>query len=115
MEGITTQEVGRYMVIEFHTPSLMDPVKLTEMGESLYRLVDLEDRRCLILDFEQVQYVSSQFVGILMMLHKKLSKLPKSRLILCSLGPRIAELLRITNLNKVLEIRPSQKEAIADR
>jgi anti-anti-sigma factor len=115
MEGITTQELGRYIVVEFHTPSLMDPVKLTEIGESLYRLVDLEDRRCLVLDFEEVQYVSSQFVGILMGLHKRLSKLPKSRLICCSVGPRIAELLKITRLDKVLEIRPSQKEAVADR
>src|SRR5262245_57163019 len=54
------QQVEKFTVIEFRNPSLMDPIELEQIGQSLYRLVDAEDRRRLVLDFEKVQYLSSQ-------------------------------------------------------
>jgi anti-sigma B factor antagonist len=115
MDGLTIQQVGAYTVVEFHTPSLMDPMKLEDVGASFYHLVDNEDRRWVILDFERVEYVSSQFIGILLTMQKKLAKLPKSKLVVCGVGPWLAELLKITRLDKVLKLRATQKEAVAER
>jgi anti-sigma B factor antagonist len=109
---LTVGSVEKFTVVEFKTPSLMDPLDLQNIGEALYRLVDDQDKRLLILDFEQVEYISSQAIGILLTLHKKLAALSNSKLILCGVGERLAELLRITRLDKVLTIKPSQKEAV---
>jgi anti-sigma B factor antagonist len=109
---LTIQPIEKYTVVEFRTPSLMDPAVLENIATAIYRLVDVEDRRQIILDFEKVQYLSSQALGILMALRKKMEKLPHSSLVLCGVGPKLMELIKITRLDKLLQIKPSQKEAV---
>jgi anti-anti-sigma factor len=108
----TVQQVEKFTVIEFRNASLMDPIELEQIGQSLYRLVDAEDRRKLVLDFERVQYLSSQAIGIILTLNKKLGALNNSKLVLCGIGPRLQELLKITRLDRLLTIKPSQREAV---
>jgi anti-sigma B factor antagonist len=112
MSHFNIQQEGPHTVVEFITPSLMDPMELEKIAQQLYGLVDDEDRRSIILDFEQVAYLSSQAISVLLALQKKLAPLPRSRLILCGVGARLMELLRITRLDRVLTIRPSQQEAL---
>ena len=61
----TVSTVEKYTVIELRLPSLMDPIVLDEIAKELYRLVDEEDRRRIILDFEKVEYMPSMAIGIL--------------------------------------------------
>ncbi len=107
--------VGDFTIVEFRLASLMDPLDLERIGEMLYDLVDRKDRRLLILDFETVQFLSSQAIGILLTLNKKLSKLKNSKLVLCGVGPRLMELIKITRLERVLTIKPTQKEALGQK
>jgi anti-sigma B factor antagonist len=109
---LTITEIEKYTVIEFRTPSLMDPAVLEAIGQAVYRLVDAEDRRLLVLDFERVEYLSSQAIGIVLTLNKKLAKLKHTSLVLCGVGPKLMELIKITRLDKVLKIKASQKEAV---
>ena len=113
LQPMAIQPTGTVMIVEFKQPSLMDPIVLEASGKRLNSLVDDEDQRKLLLDFERVQYLSSQAIGILLTLKKKLDALPHSRLVLCGIQPRLAELLRITRLDKVLTIKPTQKEGLA--
>ena len=106
------QQIKEYTVVEFRTASLMDPIELERIGKSIYRLVEEEDRRKILLDFERVTFISSQAIGIVMNVRKKLLALPHSKLVLCGVGPRIMEVLKLVGLLKVLTIRPSQHEAI---
>ncbi len=108
----TVQPIEKFTVVEFKTPSLMDAMMLEEIGKELYRLVDEEDRRRLILDFEKVQYLSSQAIGIVLTLNKKLGALKNSKFVLCGVGPKLMELLKITRLDRILTIKPSQREAV---
>jgi len=105
-------KVEKWTVVEFRTPNLMDPPVLESIQTDLLRLVEIEDRRQVVLDFEKVQYVSSQAIGIVIHMHKKLSGLPHSKLVLCSVPPKIMELLRILRLDKLLKIVPTQREAV---
>ncbi len=109
---LTIQPIKKFTVVEFRTPSLMDPLELQAIGDALYHLIDAQDKRLIILDFSKVEFLSSQAIGILLTMNKKLAALPNSKLILCGVGARLAELLRITRLDKLLTIKPSQKEAI---
>ncbi len=108
----TIQTIDKYCVVEFRTASLMDPLVLEDIGKSLYHLVDVEDRRMMVLDFERVQYLSSQAIGIILTLNKKLSALKHNSFVLCGVGPKLLELLKITRLDKVLKVVPTQKEAV---
>ncbi len=108
----TVQKVEKYSVVEFRTNSLMNASELEQIATDLYRLVDEEDRRYLILDFEKVKYLSSQAIGIVLTLHKKLSKLKHTSFVLCGVGPTLMQLLKITRLDRVLKVKASQKEAV---
>jgi anti-sigma B factor antagonist len=105
------QTIDDYTVIEFITPSLMDPLVLESTAQALYKIVDEEDHRKIIMDFEKVQYLSSQAIGIVLAMHKKLNSLKDSRLVLCSVGPKLMELIRLTRLDRLLTIKPTQREA----
>jgi anti-sigma B factor antagonist len=104
--------VEKFTVVEFKTSSLMDPIELQNISDALYKVVDEQDKRLIILDFEQVQYISSQAIGIILTMNKKLAALKNSKLILCGIGPRLMELLKITRLDKILTITPTQQEAV---
>ena len=110
--AFTTQQHEKFTVIEFQIQSLMDPVELEKIAAELYRLIDAEDRRRIILDFERVKYLSSQAIGIIMNMHRKLAALPRSKLVLCSINPALQQLLKITSLDKLLTVKASQKEAV---
>jgi len=107
----TVQQVDKFTVVEFKNPSLMDPLELEAIGQQLYKLVDEQDKRKIVLDFEKVQYLSSQAIGIVLTMNKKLGGLSNSKLVLCGVGPRLLELLKITRLDRLLTIKPTQREA----
>lgn len=113
MSRFTVQQVRDATVVEFLSPSLMDPVELESIAQELYRLIDEQDRRRIVLDFEKVQYLSSQAIGILLAMQRKLSGLSGSRLLLCGVGARLMELLRITRLDRVLTVKATQEDALA--
>src|SRR5271170_5607225 len=71
-EYIVTR-IDKANVVEFRVASLMDALVLEEIGVNLNKMVDEEDRRIMILDFARVEYMSSQAIGLVIALHRKLS------------------------------------------
>jgi anti-anti-sigma factor len=59
-----------------------------------------------------VQFLSSQAIGIILTMNKKLMPLKSSKLVLCGVGPKLMELLKITRLDRLLTIKPTQREAL---
>jgi anti-sigma B factor antagonist len=108
----TVSQIDKFTIVEFRTPSLMDQIELENIGQSLYQLVDEQDHRVIVLDFEKVEYLSSQAIGIVLTMNKKLSALKNSKLILCGVGERLMQLIKITRLDRILTIKPSQREAV---
>lgn len=106
------QKIDEFTVVEFRIPSLMDAQLIEQIGQSLYKLVDEQDRRKLILDFSNVQYLSSSAIGFVLNLNKKLKDLKYSKFILCGVGEKLMQLIKITRLDKLLIIKPTQKEAL---
>jgi anti-sigma B factor antagonist len=112
MARVTVNPYKSCVVIEIVTPSLLDTTELGALGADLYRLVDEQDHRRLVLDFGQVQYISSQAIGILANLHRKTAALKGGLLVLCNLSPRLLELLKIVKFDKLIAIKATQVEAI---
>ena len=110
----TVRQAGKFTVVEFQTPSLMNPLELERIGGGLFKLVDEEKRDRLVLDFAKVQYLSSQAIGIILTLNKKLAASPAGggRLVLCGVGPQLMQLLKITRLDRILTIKADQKDAV---
>ena len=111
----TVRQAGKHTVVEFQTPSLMNPQELERVGSSLFHLVDQEKRDHVVLDFAKVKYLSSQAIGIILTLNKKLSggAAGGENLVLCGVGPQLMQLLKITRLDRILTIKNTQQEAVA--
>lgn len=109
--GYTINAVDAWTVVEFRRTSLMDPQELEVMSTNLKALVAEQDKRHLIVDFEKVEYLSSQALGMIIALKKEIDAL-KGKLILCAINDKLKQLLSIVRLDRVLTIKPSQREAI---
>jgi anti-sigma B factor antagonist len=106
------RQQGGYTVVEFQTDSLTHPLEIERIGQALYRLVEQDGKRSLLLDFTPVKYLSSQAIGIILTLNKKLSQFENSAVVLCGVGPQLMQLLKITRLDQLLKIAPTQAEAL---
>lgn len=101
-----------HTVVDFQTESLMNPRDVEQVGQGLYRLVDEQNARQVLLDFTRVKYLSSQAIGIILTLNKKLSQFKGATLTLCGVGQTLLQLLKITRLDKILKVVPTQAEAL---
>ena len=112
----TVQQSGAHTVVEFQTPSLMSPQELEQIGAGLFKLVDGDKPERVVLDFAKVKYLSSQAIGIILTLNKLLTGTSAGgpNLVLCGIGPQLMQLLKITRLDRILTIKPTQAEALAD-
>ena len=106
---------GNHTVVEFQTPSLMNPQELERVNASLSQVLEEAPSPRLVLDFAKVKYLSSQAIGIILTLNKKLGGTAAggSQLTLCGVGPQLMQLLKITRLDRILTIKNTQQEAVA--
>ena len=101
-----------YTIVDFTTESLMNPLELESIGQALYQLVDTSKPQKLLLDFQRVKYLSSQAVGIILTLNKKIGQTEGASITLCGVGPSLLQLLKITRLDKILTIKPTLADVI---
>jgi anti-sigma B factor antagonist len=73
--------------------------------------VDEGGRRKLLLNFGNVEFMSSAALGKLIALHKKLQGV-SGRLILCNIDPGIKEVFEITKLDKFFNIKDEEQAAL---
>jgi len=90
--------------------NLVGPKLTPEANEPLYGLVENEGQR-LLLDLSNVRFLSSNALGILVSLKKKIDA-AGGRLRLCCLEPDLLELLRVTMLDRIFEVFDSRQDAL---
>jgi hypothetical protein len=67
------------------------------------------------VDVGRAQFISSPAIGILLTLNKRLAAAPPGTagLILCGVGRKLLDRLKISKLGRLLTIKPTRKEALA--
>ena len=90
---------------------LLDEENTQVLGEQLFRLVDSQGKRKVLLNFENVAFVSSGALGKLFTLNKKLQA-AGGKLVMCKIGKEILEVFEVTKLDKVFSIYPDQYTAL---
>lgn len=98
-------------VVEFADRKILEEVSITEIGEQLGRLVDAHPRIKLLLDFSQVEHLSSAALGMLITLRTKVDS-GQGQLKLSSIKPQIYEVFKITQLYKLFDIQDTAAEAM---
>lgn len=79
--------------------------------ESIMSVIEQAGRINLILDFRNVEFLSSAVLGLLIRISKKIYE-RDGRLKLCNISPRIHEIFKITRLTKIFDIHADVESAI---
>jgi anti-sigma B factor antagonist len=108
---IDVEEIGDVTVARFVDRKILDETNIQIVGNQLFTLVDDEGRRKIVLDFNNVEYLSSAALGKLITLDKKV-KANGGKLRLCSVRPEIYEVFAITRLNKLFDMYDDQEKAL---
>ena len=104
---LEVEDVGDIAVVNFVDKKILDEQNIQMIGDDLFRLVDELGRRKVLLNFGNVEFMSSAALGKLITLHRKLQAV-QGKLVLCNIAKSIMEIFEITKLNKMFTIAPDQ-------
>src|SRR5271154_6373217 len=99
-------------IVEFTNSKIIDELNIVEIGQTLTSLIDEAPNPKLLLDFGQVDHLSSAALGMLINANGKI-KGKNGQLRLANIKPQIYEVFLITKLNKLFYIHPTRQEALA--
>jgi len=99
-------------VVEFADRKILEELSIQEIGEELQQVVESEPSIKLLLNFKNVDHLSSAALGMLITLNKKVKE-QNGTLKLSDINRQIFEVFKITRLNRVFEIHETAEEALA--
>ena len=105
------EQIDGVTVVSFVDTKIVTEENIQEVGDQLYSLVEAEGHRQILLNFENVQYLSSAALGKLINLKKKVGVV-KGKLKLCCIHPDLMEVFKITRLDQVFEIYDTEQAAL---
>jgi anti-sigma B factor antagonist len=98
-------------VVEFSDRKILEELSIREIEDQLFNLIKGQDAIKLLLNFKNVEHLSSAALGMLINLEKEVSR-NKGKLVLSDINPQIYEVFRITRLNKMFEIHETAAQAL---
>lgn len=90
-------------LVTFHDTEILEEGSITALEKSIMPVVEKARRQNMLLDFSNVQYMSSAFLGLLVKIHKRICE-RGGQLELCNIDPQIYKVFKITQLDKVFNI-----------
>lgn len=108
---LEVETIGDVTVVNFIDRKILDEQNIQIIGEQLFSLVEQEQCKKLLLNFQNVEYLSSAALGKLITLHKKVQG-AGGKLVLCSIDAQIREVFEITKLDKLFKIKKDEQEGL---
>jgi anti-sigma B factor antagonist len=99
-------------IVRFVDRRILDEANIQEVGQELFQLVEEERCRNLLLNFSNVEFLSSAALGKLISLNNKV-KARGGDLKFSNIRPEIYEVFAITRLNKMFDIKDEEADALA--
>jgi anti-sigma B factor antagonist len=110
-QRLVVEDIGDIAVVSFVDKKILDEQNIALIGDDLFRLVDELGRRKILLNFSNVEFLSSAALGKLIRLHQKLAA-GSGKLILCGISKGIMEIFELTKLDKMLTIIKDEQKAL---
>jgi anti-sigma B factor antagonist len=110
-QRLVVEDIGDIAVVSFVDKKILDEQNIQLIGDDLFRLVDELGRRKILLNFANVEFLSSAALGKLIRLHQKLQGVG-GKLILCGISKGIMEIFELTKLDKMLTIMKDEQKAL---
>lgn len=105
------EDAGDVTVVNFVDKKILEEQSIQAIGDQLFELVDSEGRKKMVLNFTNVEYLSSAALGKIIALNNRVKK-AGGKLALCKIRPDIKEVFTITKLDKIIKIVDDEQAAI---
>jgi anti-sigma B factor antagonist len=99
-------------IVEFMDKKILDEANIAEIGQTLTALIDEKENPKILLDFGNVDHLSSAALGMLINVNNRIRK-RNGQLRLTNIKPQILEVFVITKLDKLFRILPDRAQAMA--
>ena len=109
---LDVSQVGEVTVVRFRDQKIIEDINIEELGQELFRLIEVDHCNKILLNFSSVDFLSSAALGKMITLDKKM----KSRggdLKLSNIRPEIYDVFVITKLNRLFDIKDDEADALA--
>ena len=107
------EEINDVTIAKFIDKKILDEGNIQIIGNQMFSLVEDDGRRKVLLDFSNVEYLSSAALGKLIVMDKKIKAAQGKRRI-CSVRPEIFEVFKITKLDSLFSIYDSREQALEE-
>ncbi len=108
---LDVEDVGDITVASFIDKKILEETNIQVLGNQLFSLVEDDGSRKVILDFSNVEYLSSAALGKLIVMDKKV-KADKGQLSMCCVRGEILEVFQITKLDILFKIHETREQAL---
>jgi anti-sigma B factor antagonist len=108
---IQAAKKGDIHMVAFKDKKILDDTVLDEIRTELTQLLGKAAGPDVLLDFGNVEFMSSAMLGLLGQLHRKISA-GHGRLKMCSIRPEIFQVFKLTNLDKLFSIHKDAPTAL---
>ncbi len=108
---VEVSEIDSATVVRFVDRKILDTANIQELGDELFALIEVDERKNLLLNFSRVEFLSSAALNKLILLDRLVKK-HGGQLKLCSLRPEIQEVFVITRLNQMFDIYNEEVDAL---
>ncbi len=109
--NLSVRQQGAVCIVEFQDRKILEELAINQIGEQLSEIVESAAAPRLLLDFKNVEHLSSAALGMLITLSKQLTE-RQGKLALANIHPQIFEVFKITRLNKLFNIQDTTEDAI---
>jgi anti-sigma B factor antagonist len=112
MPPVAVTQLKDVRIVEFQNHKILDEGNIADIGATLNAMIEELHPPKMVLDFVNVDHLSSAALGMLINANNKI-KQKNGSLRLTNIKPQILEVFVITKLNKLFKILPTREEALA--
>ncbi|MCA3004060.1 MAG: STAS domain-containing protein [bacterium] len=110
---IKVKRDGSIIEVSFRDRNILDEANIQQIEEEIRAIIDTEEQPRLLINFTDVDHLSSAALGKLITIHNRIRNGKKGQLRLCNIDPQILQVFVITKLNKLFEIHEDAEKARA--
>lgn len=108
---IAVEYVDNAAVATLTDKKILEAIDIQALENSIIPLVESKQSINLVLDFSNVEFLSSSALGLLIRVSKKIYE-SNGQLRLCGIADSIMQIFKITRLDKIFQIYPDRQDAL---
>jgi anti-sigma B factor antagonist len=108
---IEIKKIEDIAVVVFNTASIFDVGGIEKVSVKIKQFIADNNPKKMVIDFTQVKFFTSQVLGLLLDLWRKLQA-SGGEVVISGINPQLHRVFKITNLDKIFRFFPDSESAL---